>query len=730
MSDVAAPAEHRSTAERLHGLRPAWRGFLAFLLYLALTCIVWLPPIGGAIATRYVGDGWADARLYRWALGWTPWAILHGHSPLFASNVFAPDGLNLSWVTFVPSLAIVTSPLQGLFGSLVTLNLLMLLAPALAAWATYLVCHRVTGRFWSSVLGGLFLGFSSYMAGHMVDHLNLVMIFPVPLAVYLVVRRVEGSIGSVAFVWWLGLALLFLFGVSTELFATATLFGVIAFVIALASAGRALPRLLGAGVLIALSYLIVGILLLPFVLDAVNHEPSEVLRPIDKTSIDLASWVVPRNHELIGGDRDTDITSRFTASSQEDSGYVGIAALVMLVGFLLTERKRRSTWALLAFLAIVAVLASGPVLRILGNPTITMPGKLLTEMPLLQHATPQRFPVYAALALGVVAAIWVARGTGWTAWIRWGIAGVAVVALLPAPDPSAFHAYGSTPGFFTSGDVKARIHEGETVFSITERPGTELEWMASSGFWYQVPQGYVGPVPAAYEGQPLYRGLAVVQLNPYVPTPHDLAAWLTDRGVTAVLLDDDAAWKFAYLLQTVGLQQVHQGDGVSVWRPGPHGYRVDDPADVVVGGDLDHLGGELRTFSFPSLVGGDRITGPDDRETLLTFVGPDCSSCTEHLQALQGFAHANPDIRVIAVSSWDPELKNADLTRSLALDYEVAQDPLGRMATAAYSNTLPTLTPPTPFSILVGSDGVVRAVYRGAWSGDTAPASIASYTGP
>jgi len=237
-------------------------------------------------------------------------------------------------------------------------------------------------------------------------------------------------------------------------------------------------------------------------------------------------------------------------------------------------------------------------------------------------------------------------------------------------------------------------------------------------------------VPARYVGQPLYRGLAVVQLNPYVPTPQDFAAWLTDRRVTAVLLDDDAAWKFAYLLQTVGLRQVHQGDGVSVWRPGPKGYVVNDPADVIVGGDLDHVGGILHAFSFPSLVGGDRIAGPDDRETLFSFVGPDCSSCATHLRALEAFAHEHPDVRVIAVSSWDPKLANADLIRSLGLDYEVAQDPLGRMATAAYGNTQPILTPPTPFSILVGSDGALEAVYQGDWSAGAAPAPIASYTGP
>jgi hypothetical protein len=84
---------------------------------------------------------------------------------------------------------------------------------------------------------------------------------------------------------------------------------------------------------------------------------------------------------------------------------------------------------------------------------------------------------------------------------------------------------------------------------------------------------------------------------------------------------------------------------------------------------------------------------------------------------------------VIAVSSWDPELANASLIRELALDYEIAQDPLGRMATAANGNTLPILDPPTPFSILVGADGLVQAVYRGVWTGAT-PAPIASYTGP
>ena len=398
---------------------------------------------------------------------------------------------------------------------------------------TYLVCFRLTKRFWASVAGGLFFGFSTFMAGHMTDHLNLVYIFPVPLAVYLVIRRVEGSLGRIWFVALLTLDLLFLFGTSTELFATAAVFGAIAFLLALAF-GPGRTKLLETGLYTGLAYLLCAALAWPLLSSALHNAPSETLRPTDRTVIDLGSWVVPREHTLLGGGDYPEISDRFTASAQEDAGYVGIAALVMVLGFALTEWRKRSTWALLLFLLIVATLSAGATLLILGRPTITMPGHWLANAPLLKHATSQRFPAYVALALGVIAAIWLARAHGRWAWIRWVVVLAAAAMILPVADPASSHAFGTTPGFFTDGEVFQEIQQNETVLAITERPGTELAWLAASDFWYQVPQGYIGPIPPAYEGQPLYRGLAVNQLNPYIPTPEMFAEWLDARGVTAV----------------------------------------------------------------------------------------------------------------------------------------------------------------------------------------------------
>ena len=153
---------------------------------------------------------------------------------MFTDRVFAPAGVSLTWTAVIRGPALVMWPITKAFGSLVSYNLLMLLAPALAAWAAYLVCNRLTHAFWPSVVGGYLFGFSTYMIGQQASHVNLVLMFPVPLAVYLVVRRLEGSLGLIAFWGWLFLTLLALFSISTELFATTALFGGIAFLLALA----------------------------------------------------------------------------------------------------------------------------------------------------------------------------------------------------------------------------------------------------------------------------------------------------------------------------------------------------------------------------------------------------------------------------------------------------------------------------------------------------------------
>src|SRR5207247_3234109 len=276
-------------------LRPWVRGLIAYLVYQAIAIVLWAIPILGDPAHRILGTEVGDTRFYEWALRWTPWALEHGRNPIFSDRIFAPTGMDLARTTFIPGPALVMYPITRFFGPLVSYNILMALAPALAAWAAYLVCHRVTGAFWPSLLGGYLFGFSTYMVDQMHGHVNLVLIFPVPLAVYLVVRRVEGSIGIVAFIGYLALALIGVCSIMLETFATATLFGVLAFACALAVAGRDRSRVFRVGLEVALAYGIAAVALLPYLVSFLDHLPALArLRPAETGSIDMLSPLLPR----------------------------------------------------------------------------------------------------------------------------------------------------------------------------------------------------------------------------------------------------------------------------------------------------------------------------------------------------------------------------------------------------------------------------------------------------
>ena len=249
--DVVKVPETPGALSRLRGsvtaLRPAWKALGAYLIYQTMAFAIWVVPILSVFGREHIGTGLQDSRFYQWALEWTPWALSHGVNPLYASSVFAPTGVSMSWSAFVPGPALVAWPITAVFGPLASLNAWLAAAPALAAWAAYLVCNRLTHRFWASFAGGCLFGFSAYMGANIIGFINLVLVFPIPLLVYLAIRNVEGSLGPVAFVAGFTALLVGLFSISTELFGTATVFGAIAFLGALAFAKEIRRPLLRTG---------------------------------------------------------------------------------------------------------------------------------------------------------------------------------------------------------------------------------------------------------------------------------------------------------------------------------------------------------------------------------------------------------------------------------------------------------------------------------------------------
>ncbi len=415
-------------------------------------------------------------------------------------------------------------------------------------------------------MGGYLFGFSTYMIGQMSSHVNLVLMFPVPLAVYLVIRRLEGSLGLVAFCGWLFLTLLALFSISTELFATTALFGGIAFLLAVAFAAdrRAVFRTM---VVTGAAFLaVIAVLFVPYVLPTLRNAPADPIRPIGPTAADSLGTIVPRTDILIGGRTFRRISGRFSARVPEDAAYLGIALVLSVIGFAITERRRRETWALVAFVLIASVLALGPILHINGVPHGSSPGAFLTHVPILRNATPQRFPMYTALAVAVIAALWVSRAGGRFGWIRWALVLAAAVMLLPHVK-AANSTTDRTPAFFTERTYASQLRPDENVLLITKANGEEMAWQETAGFSFRMPEGYIGALPAAYTEEWMFRGLDANNNVPFVPAPSELRDFAATQQVTAIVIDDPARTKFGTVVQEAGFAPTYQGGGVSVWRP-------------------------------------------------------------------------------------------------------------------------------------------------------------------
>ncbi len=131
----------------------------------------------------------------------------------------------------MPALALLAWPITAHWGPIVSFNLLTTAAPILSAFAAFLLCNTLTNKYFPSLVGGWVFGFSSYEIGQLIGHLHLDFTACIPALVWLAVLRYRSRISGRMFVAAGTGLLTFQFGTSTEIFATATLFGFIALIL-------------------------------------------------------------------------------------------------------------------------------------------------------------------------------------------------------------------------------------------------------------------------------------------------------------------------------------------------------------------------------------------------------------------------------------------------------------------------------------------------------------------
>ncbi|MGH7915434.1 MAG: hypothetical protein ACREPW_12425 [Candidatus Binataceae bacterium] len=558
-----------ATAESIRRPRLAFdlRGLFALALYFVLAALFFGRGLDGRLSTAYIGKG-VDPPQMMWLMAWWPHALAHGLNPLFSDAIWAPRGLNLAWATSMPLVSLVAAVPIAIAGPLPIYNLLCLLAVALAAWATFVLCRYLTGTYYPSLAGGYVFGFSAYMLGQTLAHLDLLLVFPIPLFALLLIRGLRADLAWRALVGGLVLVLIAQFLMFIELFATMTLFTGIALIVVLVAGSRAdKTRAVNLLPTIALSYAIALAAVSPFLycMFALGYEPGAPHPPL-LYSTDLLNLVIPTATMELGRAAFLHGTSaHFLGYIFEAGGYIGIPLMLVAAAFACRHWSEGWARSLVLVLIVAVVLSLGPFLVVGGRPIIPLPGLVVGALPLIGKALPARLMLYAFLALAIITALWLSGGAT-PRWVRMVAALVVVASMLPNLSASFWTSAIDVPSFFREALCAKYLSPGETVVVLPYGiNGNSMMWQLQSRWYFKMAGGYAGNPPLKFRQWPIVRAFYRVG-NVELPGAGDqLKAFLAAHRATAVLVDNRETEIWRPLMATIGEAPIQAG-GMTIYR--------------------------------------------------------------------------------------------------------------------------------------------------------------------
>jgi hypothetical protein len=535
---------------------------------LAVYVAVWLSTVASTLAWHPTVASLAqrnmDPDLFVWVLGWWPHAIGHWLNPLYSGLVSAPAGQPLGWVTTVPPLAILASPLTLTAGPLVSFSLLTALGPPLSAWGAFVLCRRLTGKFWPALAGGAVFGFSAYETrASGVGQLDLSYSVLLPILAYLMVVWWQRGIRSRTYVILAAAALAVQFYLFTEIFADLTAILVVALLLGFALAGREdRPVVLRLGGLTAVGYLIALVLASPLVIAAFS---SKAPKAVPFTAMDLASFVIPRPYSLPGIGWLTN--AALGAHSPSTAGYIGVPLLILAVLLAVVGWRNRLVRLLTCVLVLIILASLGPVVYLQGRPEARLPWAFLYDLPVVRNAWMSRLMIFGFLALAVATALWLSRSRSrspWRGWLfpslRWLLAALVVTSVVIDVFPVTRDQL-TVPTFISSGQYRSQLSPGEIVVVVSGIPNAGLLWQAQSGYNFRLAGGFFNEGFGSFSDEPQavagleHRNLALIAA---------FESYIERDNIGAILVDADHDPGWARLLPRIGLVG-HQIGGVIVY---------------------------------------------------------------------------------------------------------------------------------------------------------------------
>jgi hypothetical protein len=563
----AEAADAPSPARSPWYLRPAVMGLVALLVYTG----AWLTTIGkhmlDDVGAAHLDQFSMDPNFYTWCLRWWPYAIGHGLNPFFSHLIWAPHGHSLAWVTAIPPIALLAAPLTLAAGPIVAFNLLTAFALPLSAWAAFVLCRRLTQKFWPALVGGAAFGFSAYEINHVsAGQLNLTYSLLLPLLAYQVVLWRQKAISTRVLVGLAGITMAVQFYLFLETFADLTAVLVVAVVVGLLVAGRAhRAEVVRLAKCLSCAYGVAFLLALPYLGYALTTKAPQLQADTD---LDLLSLVVPRPEATCGLRAATSVGLCDSSTSflhhlsvgpipVSAAGYVGIPLLVVAVLLAVTGWSRPLVRFLACMLAFIVVASLGPALYFEGGYVVTFPWAFLWHLPMVRNAYPSRLMLFAFLTLAVMVALWLA-GSASKYW-RVPLALLVIYALYQDAPIVNVAQHSAVPAFIATGAYRGELSPGETVVVVSNIGNAGMLWQADTDFYLRLAGGYINQsITRRSDLPPQVQHLA--HASPaYV---RSFESFVRKDKIGAILLDQQHHPKWTGIFWRMGLVGHRTGDVV------------------------------------------------------------------------------------------------------------------------------------------------------------------------
>jgi hypothetical protein len=459
-------------------------------LALAVTQRLWHHPVSDTI-----GSGGGDAALFLSFLSNTATALWHGggHGLLVTHALNAPDGINVMWNTGLLLPAVLLSPLTYFIDPVLTLNVLLLVGPALSAWSAYLCLGRFVDGVLARFVGGLVFGFSPALMSAELGHLHLTLLFLVPPLLLTVVDVLESRGSTLRLGSRLGLLIAAQLLTGEEVLALTAVTGlVVAVLLAVQLPQQARTRLLptlGAGLIaggVTLALAGYPLLIQFFGSQRVQGQ----VQPEDVYVLDPVNLMVPNSAPLlhvplIGG------VPHLALNAAENMGYLGLPLIALLTAVSWAYRRDLVVRTAATTGAVLVVLSFGFTLHLAGgHQGLPLPWDLTRGLPVLGSLLPVRWMLLVDLFVALLVAVWLDRRPA-NQLFRSGAVFLALLPLLP----HGLEGIGptGTPAFFRAG-----ADELTGVDLLLPYPNhthtSAMIWQAEAGMRFSMPGGYfIGP---------------------------------------------------------------------------------------------------------------------------------------------------------------------------------------------------------------------------------------------